>query len=206
MTYQEFVNHVADRGGLSAKEAVLACRAALSALGGRLSFRAAEALAEDLPDELRDAVRAAEHGQEFGAGELYARVAEGERIRVGIAVEHAAAVLETVSEAISEGTLHRLAQELPEQISRLLAPHPSIEGPERVHVDHRRRTLAEGRPGGCHPLSEGRLDRAQSESVARSENPHGDTKLSSGRGLTQERESETLAEGKPGSSRPLSGG
>lgn len=44
----------------------------------------------------------------------------------------------------------------------------------------------------------------QSESVAKSENPHADTKLSSSHGLTQEREHDTLAEGRPGSKHPLS--
>ncbi len=67
-----------------------------------------------------------------------------------------------------------------------------------------RGTLAEGRPGSAHPLSEARPERAQSQSVARADNPHGDTKLSSATGLTQEREGETLATGHLGSNRPLS--
>jgi hypothetical protein len=44
----------------------------------------------------------------------------------------------------------------------------------------------------------------QSESVVKNDNPHGDTKLSSAHGTTQEREHETLAEGRPGSRRPIS--
>lgn len=44
----------------------------------------------------------------------------------------------------------------------------------------------------------------QSQSVVKSDNPHGNTKLSSSRGSTQEREHETLAEGQPGSKHPLS--
>jgi hypothetical protein len=64
-----------------------------------------------------------------------------------------------------------------------------------------RRTLSEGKPGSRHPLSEARLDRAQSNSVARADEPHADTKLSSARGLTQERLHETLAVGRPGPKR-----
>jgi hypothetical protein len=43
-----------------------------------------------------------------------------------------------------------------------------------------------------------------SHSVAANDNPHGDTKLSSSRGTTQEREHETLAEGHPSSKRSIS--
>lgn len=58
-------------------------------------------------------------------------------------------------------------------------------------------TLSGGRPGSGRPLSEGTADRAQSHSVARDETADGDRKLSSARGLTQEREHESLAEGRP---------
>jgi len=47
---------------------------------------------------------------------------------------------------------------------------------------------------------------AHRHSVARSDDPHADSKLSSARGLRQEREQRTLASGRPGSRRPLSGG
>lgn len=57
-------------------------------------------------------------------------------------------------------------------------------------------TLASGKPGSKHPLSGAKPDRAQSNSVARSRNPHEETKLSSTKGTTQEREKEDLAEGK----------
>ncbi|MBX3231426.1 MAG: hypothetical protein KIT84_10810 [Labilithrix sp.] len=64
-------------------------------------------------------------------------------------------------------------------------------------------TLATGRPGSRHPISEARHAGAHAESVVRSDNPHGDMKLSSARGTTQEREHEDLAEGKPGADRNL---
>lgn len=58
------------------------------------------------------------------------------------------------------------------------------------------RPLSEARPGSRHPVSEAAPKDAQQHSVAE-DNPHGDTKLSSTDGLTQEREHETLAEGEP---------
>jgi hypothetical protein len=76
----------------------------------------------------------------------------------------------------------------------------------RGHTAGHGDTLAEGRPGSRHPLSEARSDRSQSESVVATENPHADTKLSSAHGLTQEREGESLATGHSGSDRPLDEG
>jgi hypothetical protein len=54
-------------------------------------------------------------------------------------------------------------------------------------------------------MSEATADRAHADSVARSDAPHEDTKLSSARGTTQERLHETLAEGRPGPRRPIHG-
>ena len=71
--------------------------------------------------------------------------------------------------------------------------------------------------GFAHPCLGGNLGRAlqaaldradvcgpeRAHSVARSENPHADSKLSTASGLTQEILHETLAEGKPGPSRKV---
>jgi hypothetical protein len=57
-------------------------------------------------------------------------------------------------------------------------------------------TLADGRVGSHRPLSEAHPGEAQPGSV-RAKAPHADTKLSSSRGLTQEREGRTLAAARP---------
>jgi hypothetical protein len=87
---------------------------------------------------------------------------------------------------------------------------PEPESPDQVRPSERPdnrwdNTLASGRPGSRHPISDARPNRAHAHSVARSDNPHGDTKLSSSHGFTQERENETLADGRPGPKRTLSG-
>lgn len=95
----------------------------------------------------------------------------------------------------------------PALYAELFAPRPRAgEPPPHVHRAQPSvgATLATGRPGSLHPLSEGRPDQGHSHSVARSASPHEDTKLSTSRGSTQERLGETLAEGRPGPSRPLS--
>jgi hypothetical protein len=60
-------------------------------------------------------------------------------------------------------------------------------------------TIAGGRPGSTHPISEARpgsrhpLSTSTRAASLADANPHGDTKLSSARGMTQEREHETVA-------------
>jgi hypothetical protein len=97
-----------------------------------------------------------------------------------------------VSAGFKEKGLYPWAEELPALI-------PSPRGLER--------TFASGRTGSLHPISAAPADtghtlstgcpqQAQQNSLAEP-NPHGDSKLSSARGTTQEREHETLAEGHP---------
>ncbi|MGA9524349.1 MAG: DUF2267 domain-containing protein [Myxococcaceae bacterium] len=205
MNRAEFLSHVADRMGFSEKADAEACvRDVLATLGERLSRLEAEALSEDLPPGVGQPLRSAAHGQDFGLEELYARISRRGALSAGRAREEAIVVCHVVAEAVGEDIARRVRLELPQEIAELISIPEPIERPERVHLDPERRTLAEGHGGGSRPLYAARPDRAHSQSVARSENPHGDTKLSSAMGLTQEREEETLAEGRPGSETPLS--
>lgn len=194
MTYEQFLERVADRaGGISRADAEWMTRVVLCVLGERLSRLEAEALAQALPEHIGAYLRGGTHGQEFDTPEFYARVAIELGIRSGIAVEQANIVCQAVAEAVGGEVVHRLQLELPRSMGALFELREPFEPPPSVHLDPSRRTLAEGRPGGTRPLYAARPDRAQSESVVRSENPHADEKLSSARGLTQEREEETLA-------------
>lgn len=205
MTHDELLSHVAGHAGLpDRREAERTVRAVLEVLGERLSWPVVQALAEDLPTPLAESLRGVEPHQDFNLAEFHARVASRTGAPLGRAVEQAGVVCQFLAEALPPGTVHRVREALPEPMSALFTPREPIEEFEYVHLESGRRTLAEGRPGSQHPLSEARPERAHSHSVVRADNPHGDTKLSSARGLTQEREEETLAAGHPGSDRPLS--
>lgn len=65
------------------------------------------------------------------------------------------------------------------------------------------RSLASGTPGSRTPIMDADPTRGHSHSIAASNDPHADKKLSSTTGISSVREGQTLAEGKPGSSRPL---
>jgi uncharacterized protein (DUF2267 family) len=133
--------------------------------------------------------------------DFYERVAAREGAPPGLAREHAQSVCRSLAELLHDEDLRRLARRLSDEVAALLLPSGTAPKPatarERPRARRERRTLAEGRPGSSKPLSEARPQRVHGDSVAHSDNPHGDTKLSSSAGTTQEREAETLAQGRP---------
>jgi uncharacterized protein (DUF2267 family) len=196
MDYPRFLEHVASRAGLSSiADASVATEAVLHALGECLARENAERLADELPTEPASVVRSAVHAQNLDLGEWvsHVRFGAGPEVRTSVALELAAAVSMSLAEEIPEHLAASLRRDLPPSIAQLVRPPLEFTPPSPPRVAHRARTLAEGEPGGTRPLYASEPDRAQSESVARSDNPHGDTKLSSAEGLTQEREGESLA-------------
>jgi uncharacterized protein (DUF2267 family) len=214
MDHEHFVRETMERGGFgSAEQAERAIEATLATIGHRLDAGEAEAVARELPAAYAQVLRASRYERDFDVDELFRRVARREGIDVGFAREHAEVVCQIVGESLSDEGLALLRRHLPPPIAELFAPREAVEPPEPA--PHRtiarapapRTTLAEGREGSRHPVSEARPERGHAHSVARSADPHGDTKLSSSRGTTQERMHETLAEGAPpGPKRPVSGG
>jgi uncharacterized protein (DUF2267 family) len=176
-----------------------ALRATLLVLGERLTDDEASAVAATLPEKWARVVDQSEYDRDFDDDEFYDRVGRREKTSLGVAREHADVVLRAASEALDEGLRTRLLRALPEAIGRRLRAPEIGEPPPHPASPHAPRlaTLARGRPGSEHPLYEGAPPAGHSHSVARNEDPHRETKLSSGRGLTQERFDETLATGRP---------
>jgi hypothetical protein len=190
-----------------------AMHATLAVLGSRLTDDEAGALACELPGELARIVDRAEYDRDFDAAELYALIAgRTHASSLGDSREQTDVVIRVIGETIADDVRRRLCRALPEPIARRLrrseldeAPPPPPH-PTRTHSQPLT-TLASGRPGSRHPLAEAALSEGQTgqtHSVVRSANPHADTKLSSTRGLTQERLGETLAESHgPSPDRPI---
>jgi hypothetical protein len=154
----------------------------LTALGEQLFDDERAMLAGELPDEVSRHLKAARRRGAPGLATLFRRVARREGTRIGIAVEHAEVVLRVIGEALSRTTLARLTKDAPE-LGRLFEP------PE----------LSDAPPPPLRPTP----PRGHRHSVARSDDPHSDTRLSSA-GPTLERGQHTLATGRPGSARPIS--
>jgi len=193
---------VAARAGLGLPdEAERALSAVLEALGESLSPADACALAEVLPPHWATIVRDGVHAGEPDEEALYSEVARREHVPRGFAVEHVISACRVIACRLPLGALERLQRALPRPFT-IPDPAPPME---HHHTRGRLDTFAEGRPGSHHPLSEAAPSRVHRDSVS-AENPHGDTKLSSASGLTQEREHESLSTGKPGSTRPIDEG
>jgi uncharacterized protein (DUF2267 family) len=208
MHTDEFFDRVSAIGALAKREDVeRATRAALLTLGERIDEPDARALASSLAPPLATVLLAPHpKAQSYGIAELFRRVARREHVRLGLAREHAEAVFEVLGSCASPDALARLRRGLPPEIFALFGHVDRTQHtPEAAYADRRHHDLASGRPGSAHPICESNGDRAHRHSVARNADPHGDTKLSGARGLTQESLHETLAEGQP-RLRPLNRG
>ncbi|MDI1450586.1 DUF2267 domain-containing protein [Polyangium sp. 6x1] len=210
MDESSFLDEVAWRGGLG--ETSLArtlAEAVFRAFAEALVPDEARALAHALPAPLAAWILAGPHFGNLSEDALYRRVAEREGAPLGFAIEHTRLVLGVLGDRLPETTRLRLRRHLEPELDGLLAPREPLPSPP-VHLRRppepepgKGHSFATGRPGSAKPLSEARPERAHADSVVRAENPHEETKLSSSRGLTQEREHETLAEGEPGPLRPV---
>jgi len=210
MNREQFIERVGTLGLLGPDEAATAVTATLSALGRVLVESERRAVSEALPEELRLLLDARHPAPNLGLEGFYESVQRNERARPGRAREHAQIVCRALGAAIAPEPLRVLIRHVPWLESLLALPPPGATVASPEHFERPARpegaTLATGKPGSRHALADARPERAHSHSVALSDDPHGDTKLSSSPGLTQEREQETLASGKPpGPKRPLSG-
>jgi len=194
MTLEEFLTTIARRLGPMPRTTLeRAVDVVLQVIGQRLSRLEATALSDALPAELKLLLEAGPHGEELTPDEVIDQVAQRAALRPAIAQEITFVTLQQVGELAGEDAFVRIRRELPPEFDRLFSLPPQPEPLERVHLHPEHHTLAEGHGGGDRPLYAAAPDTAQSESVAHADNPHEETKLSSSRGLTQEREGRTLS-------------
>lgn len=126
MQFNEFLGQVQHRAQLpSTGHALAATRATLVTLGERLAGGEPGQLAAQLPREISHFLRSGSpdsmgSGQRFNLTEFLERVARRENVPMERAAQHAQAVLEVVSEAVSPGEMEQVRSQLPEDIRRLL--------------------------------------------------------------------------------------
>jgi uncharacterized protein (DUF2267 family) len=179
--------------------AICALHATLEGVGGGLKEDERRAVAASLPADCARVLLAARATGCRGPRDLFLEISLREKVTLARAVEHAEIVCRALGEVLSPTSHDRLRHALPE-IAKLFEPH--VEGsaparPRRSPADAPN-DLAEGRPGGGRPLSSANpAELAHRHSIARSDDPHAETKLSSACGLTQEREDRSLATGRP---------
>jgi uncharacterized protein (DUF2267 family) len=186
------------RAGLDDRaEAALALEATVEVLGECVPAHDADDLASALPPALGRAAHRPRRHRLVDVDELFERIREKEEVRLGLAVELAKAACEVLAEQLDPELRARLQLHLPAGLARLLVPR-RFQAPDRRPQTKtgQGHTLASGRPGSTHPVSEAAAPGAQTDSVVVAGNPHGDRKLSSG---GAEGPGQTLATGRPGS-------
>jgi uncharacterized protein (DUF2267 family) len=190
MDWAKLVSRVEALAGIGREDAERALRATTSSLVEALSSDEADALFRELPEELCPLVRGHALAVPLDRAAFFENAAIRESVEIGFGIEHAECACRALAERMSPDLRERLQRHLP----RLASLFETYEAPfEPVVGAVHGSTLATGRPGSLHPLSEARPERAQSHSVVRSEDPHADTKVSSARGIAEEREQRTIA-------------
>lgn len=181
--------------------------ATLRALRRGLTDDDADWLALDLGPELAAPLLRGVYVGDVSLEPFYRWVARFAGLRRGVAREQAQVVCRVLAELLSPSTVARLQRCLPELAALFAQPELEQPASEPHHLrdepapDH---TLAGGKPGSERPLCDARPSnaagspadaarRGHAHSVAVSDDPHGDSKLSGARGLSQERDGRSLA-------------
>jgi uncharacterized protein (DUF2267 family) len=196
------------RAGIEDRDrATRASEAVVEVLAECLPGGDAADLAEALPAPLAAAARRARQHRPVDVAELFQRVSSAEEVRYGLAIEHGEAVCEALGQHLDPELRARLQRHLAAEWAALFeprtnsSPEPSPDDADAWHgtPPGQGHTLASGRPGSRHPLSEAAPPAAQSGSVVASSNPHADRKLSTATAAP----AADLATGRPGSEESL---
>jgi uncharacterized protein (DUF2267 family) len=194
MTFSDLITTLMKQSAfVDVSDAELALTTALETLGFVLPARLVRELEATLPERcgwpLAFGRSVSEHHKSTAAKprELAGRTAER--------VQQVCAVL---AQVLPVALVADISRELPPQLRGALERRPAFTPPPARGLPG---TIAGGRPGSMHPISEARPgsrhplstgSAAPATSLAAA-NPHGETKLSSAQGTTQEREHETIA-------------
>lgn len=209
MEYEHLLERVRQHTGLSERPVVeTALRAVTEALGAVIDHTHREEFAAHLPPELAPMLRRREPDGD-ASGATFLRLVSGiEHLPPRFAVEHATAVLEAIGSELHPNVRRRIASRLPPEMRDWMEPRvmrmPRAEPAKPSDGREAQGThLSDAQPGSRRPISDVAPRGAHTHSVAASEDPHADTRLSSAHGTTQQREHEDLAEARPGPERSL---
>lgn len=123
MDYHQFIKNVQERAHLSSKdEALNVTRATLETLGERL-FQETEQLAAQLPADLANFLTSGTSNQKYEFDEFLQRIGEREGTDPQTARQHAEAVIEVLSEAVTEGEIEDVIEVLPKEYRQLFEKH-----------------------------------------------------------------------------------
>ncbi len=201
MSRARFIADVRWHGGFPSDESTgQAVDAVMNALGDALAPWDAERVAGELPDWLGAPLRRGAH-RERTPRQFIAAVAAAQGVPPGIAREQAGVVLQALVEELTADGRRYLDRALRPALRELTVRRDETSRPPPPVHPHRRSTLSIGRLGSSHPVSASRPRRAHGDSVAASDDPHGDRKLSEASAA-----GDSIASAHPGTKTPLSEG
>lgn len=124
MQHDEFIGMVQNRARLSSRgDAERVTRVVLETLAERLQGGEAGDLAAQLPREIGHHLIAdeqrAEKSERFGLDDFYRRVSEREGVDLPISIHHARAAMSVVQQAVSEGEIRDVRDQLGEEFTPL---------------------------------------------------------------------------------------
>jgi uncharacterized protein (DUF2267 family) len=125
MIYEDFIDAVARRAGVSAEQAATLTRATLRTLAERISGGEAEDLASELPDALGKHLRKPpnqEFAEPFGLEEFVRRVSEQADVAPTVAAASVRAVLTTLREAVTGDEFEDMVAQLPKEFREVIEP------------------------------------------------------------------------------------
>ncbi|RKD95048.1 DUF2267 domain-containing protein [Halopiger aswanensis] len=118
MQYDDFIGEVQHRAQLDSREAALSIsRATLTTLSERIQPGEAENLGAQLPEELGRFLEEVDDVERFEFDEFVDRVAERQEIGEGDPADaafHAQVVVDVVDEAVTEGAIDDIKEQLPD--------------------------------------------------------------------------------------------
>ena len=125
MQTDEFVRRVQEEGRIaSGDDALRVIAATLESLGERLPRKERVTLAAQLPEQLRSYVNRRQESEAFTLQEFYNRVAARSDLGLPEAIARAQIVMGALQEAVSEGQLERVREELPRKFDELFSGEP----------------------------------------------------------------------------------
>ena len=123
MKYDEFIDAVAIRAGVSPDDAEVLSYATLQTLGERLTGGEADDLASQLPVGLQDTLhKDFEQAEDFGLEEFVRRVSLNAGTDTPLAWQGVRAVMGTLQDAVSGGEFDDVMAQLPNDFAQVLQP------------------------------------------------------------------------------------
>jgi uncharacterized protein (DUF2267 family) len=120
MQHDEFIGEVQARARLPSRgDAERATRAVLETLGERLAGGQPENLAAQLPEEIGRHLEGRQGVDKLSLDEFFEKVSERTGADLPDAIHQARAVIAVVGEAVSQGEIDKVRQQLPEEYGPL---------------------------------------------------------------------------------------